>query len=408
MRFLLALAMKNVLRYKRRTVLTFLVLTVAVCLFIFMTGLYDGMEEATVANYVDFESGHLQIVNAAFDEDAPFSSSNFLADPAKVEKSLDSAEFVVSHVRRVQFPAEADNGVDSVPCLVTGIDPASDSRVFSLTNYLLKGSAPAPGKDSVFLGSGLAKDLGIGLNGTFYLTFRDESGMIDSVPLRVAGLLDAPDPMINSSGVIVTMAEAARFLGKPSTSFVAVKIRDWKNDRKRGAELDALLPGYRARTWHEMAQAVLAVSATKQKFSSAIVLFLILIAMVGIINTMLMSVFEKTREIGTLKAMGMRDRDVLRLFLFEGSIVGTLGAVCGVIGGCLMTWYFAVHGMDFSSMAKGIDTSSLRMGTVIYSTWNIPSIVGSFVMCVGLSLLASWYPAKKAVAMQAAECLRTN
>jgi putative ABC transport system permease protein len=232
--------------------------------------------------------------------------------------------------------------------------------------------------------------------------------MIDSVQLRVAGLLDAPDPMVRSGGVIVTTAEAARFLGRPATSFVAVKIRDWRNDRKRAAELEARLPGYRVRTWHEMAQAVLSVSATKQKFSSAMVLFLVLIAMVGIVNTMLMSVFEKTREIGTMKALGMRDRDVLRLFLFEGSLVGVLGALCGALGGCLLTWYFAVHGLDFSSMAKGIDTSSLRMGTVIYAAWNIPSIAASFAACVGLSLVASWYPAKKAVALQAAECLRTN
>ena len=408
MRFLLGLAVKNILRYKRRTILTFLVLSVAVCLFIFMTGLYDGMEEATVANYVNFESGHLQVVNSSFDEDAPFSSSNFLADPAQVVRVLDSADFVVSKVARVQFPAEADNGLDSVPCLVTGIDPALDRRVFTMSNYLVAGSGATPGPGSVLLGAGLAKDLGLAMSGIFYLTFRGASGMIDSVPLRVAGMLDAPDPMINSSGVIVTMSEAASFLGRPASSFVAVKIRDWRHDRKRAAELEARLPGYRVRTWHEMAQSVLAVSATKQKFSSAMVFFLILIAMVGIVNTMLMSVFEKTREIGMMKALGMRDRDILRLFLFEGTIVGILGALCGLLGGCLMTWYFSVHGLDFSSMAKGIDTSSLRMGTVIYSTWNIPAIAGSFVMCVGLSLMASWYPAKKAVALQAAECLRTN
>jgi ABC-type lipoprotein release transport system permease subunit len=104
----------------------------------------------------------------------------------------------------------------------------------------------------------------------------------------------------------------------------------------------------------------------------------------------------------------MTDLEVMRLFLFEGTIVGTVGAFCGVVAGCLLNWYFAVHGFDFTSMTKGMDMDSLRMTAVIYSAWNIPSIVGSFVMCVGLSLLASWYPAKKAVAMQAAECLRTT
>ena len=408
MKFLFTLALKNILRYKRRTILTFLVLSVGVCLFIFVTGIYDGMEEETVANYVNFESGHLQVVNESFDEDAPFSSSNFLADPSKVRAALDKTEFVTAQAGRVQFPAEADNGVDSMPCLVTGIDPAGDRKVFDLTNYLTSGSLKMPGPGSVFLGAGLAGDLGVGLKGTFYLTFRNEAGMIDSVPLTVAGLLDAPDPMIKSGGVIVTMAEAARFLGRPSVSFIAVKIRDWRRDKKYAAKLEALLPGYKVRTWHEMAQAVLAVSATKQKFSSAIILFLILIAIVGIVNTMLMSVFEKTREIGMMKALGMRDRDVLRLFLFEGTLIGTIGALCGLIGGCLLNWYFAVHGLDFTSMAKGIDVSSLRMGTIIYSSWNIPAVVMSFVMCVGLSLLASWYPAKKAVSMEPAECLRTN
>jgi putative ABC transport system permease protein len=407
---IISLALKNVWRYRRRTILTFLVLSVGLALYIFMTALFEGLNNNTVKSYVDFETGHFRITSESFNEDDPFSVSNFISRPEATAPVFAREKVILAATSRIHFPAEADNTVDSMPCVVTGFEPERDSRVFSLTNFISKGSFRSASDNDAIIGAGLAKDLGVGPGDAFYLTLRNAQGMIDSISLNVKAIVDAPDPLVNASGVYITLSAAQKYLNIRSVSEIALRVKDPDKDLYILPSLaSGLKPlGLKAESWHTLSQDILALSQTKQKFTSLLIFFLVIIALVGIANTMLMSVFEKTREIGMLKALGMRDSEVQSMFIFEGLTVGVLGGIVGVLIGVLSTAAFMAHGMDFGSMmGKNLDISSLRMSLVIYPKLGPSPVITSLFVSIGVSLLASWAPARRTRSMLAAECLRT-
>jgi putative ABC transport system permease protein len=410
MKDIITLALKNVWRYRRRTILTFLVLAVGLMLYIFMVGMYAGLDDQTISNLVDFQTGHLRAQNRTLDDEAPFSVSNFISNPGDIIAAAEKNPEIVSWAKRVKFPAEADNGIDATPCMVTGIDPDQDHKVFNLTNFIVSGSFSAPAENDALIGTGLAKDLGLKTGDPFFLTFRNGQGMIDSIELNVSGVINAPDPMVNGTGIFIRLRDAAAFLNNDGVSEISFRIRNREKDLAVLKSLGPVLEqkGVRLESWKSLSSEALALANTKEKFTNFFIFFLVIIAIVGIVNTMLMSVYEKTREIGTLKALGMRDRDVRRLFLAEGMVVGVLGGVIGVLLGSLLTLAFAAHGMDFTSMiGDKMNMSGTNMALLIYPRLVPGSIIGSLVMSLLASLFASWMPANKAVGMQAAECLRT-
>ncbi len=407
MAYILSLAWKNILRTPRRTILTFLMFTVSIALYIFMQGIFGGMEEMTARNYINFETGHLKVTSATYEDDGPFSINNFIANPEEVNRKLMNRSEIEASTLRIRFPGEADNGIDSVPCLVTGIDPVLDKRVFTLSNFIISGHNIEKAGD-ILIGMNLAKDLSLEKGTSFYFTFRNSHGTVDSVPLKVAGILNTPDPLINASGIYMSIEKAAKYLDTKSVTSIIIRLREMALTTKMKSVLTAALPGYKFVTWEEQAKDVLTLSRTKEKFIFLFVIALMIIGTVGIVNTMLISIFEKTKEIGMLKALGMRDTDILKLFLTEGVILGFLGGLLGVLfGGALNGWY-AIHGLDFSSLiGKNMDLSAFRIQMIIYTKFAVGQLIGSVLLCAALGFLASWYPAKKALTMQAAECLRT-
>jgi putative ABC transport system permease protein len=406
MSYLFSFAVRNLLRYTRRTVLTFSLLAISGLLFLTMQGWFDGLDDVTLKNTIAFKTGHFQARLATYDEDAPFSTSNLFPVTPAIASALDGSKHVKGWTPRVTFLAQADNGHDSWPCVVTGFDPATDSRVFVLTNGILKGGKIDP--NGVLVGRSLAKDLGVGVGDPFFLTVRSAAGQIDSVELNVSGLLSTGDPLVDSGGAFLPIATAYRFLGTNLVSEIGILCDSLEKSGSYRAEIEKNLPGMKLWSYQELAGDILQLSRTKRSFLNFLVFFLVIIGVVGIINTMLMSVYEKTREIGTLKALGFRDRDVQRIFLIEGFLIGLIGGLGGVILGCLSNAYFVYVGMDLRLFfSKGTDIASMGVPDVMYSIWNIGAIIGTFIVSLVASTLASWYPAKKAVEMQAAECLRT-
>ena len=178
----------------------------------------------------------------------------------------------------------------------------------------------------------------------------------------------------------------------------------YRNDLKKQ------LPENQIATWRELAQGIEGAAKQDEISTYIFVIFISIIAIVGIVNTMMMSVFEKVREIGTLKAMGMTDSDVRGIFVIEGFIIGTAGGIIGMILGGLLVWYFVAVGYDITAMmGKNNENmmASLRLAGTIRAIWDIPSFFYAFFSSIIASMLASYYPAKKTTGMQAAECLRT-
>ncbi|MCP4134798.1 MAG: ABC transporter permease, partial [bacterium] len=413
MKYLFKLAAKNILRARRRTILTFMMLSFGIALFILMAGMLEGFDKASFKSMIDFETGHFKIRSTQFDEDRPYDIDNYIEDFSKQVSILKGLDFVTGHTGRILFLTEADNFIDSTPVVAIGIDPKTDKQVFSMDRYIT-GSLE---KGGAIVGKALAKDLNLIdpeskkikiIDGAMInLTKKSKNGMFTSVGLPVTGIIESADPKINNGTVYMNLDEAREFLAVPGATEISLKVNDLAKLKLYEKELEKAFSGMQVFSWIKLAEDFAALTQMKKKSTNVFILFIVIIAIVGIVNTLLMSVYEKKKEIGTLKALGMEDGEVRNLFIIEGLIIGFLGSIMGMILGTLFNLYFAIEGIDYTTMMGENADFGLKVMGVVKSTWEISAYIQAFVVSIIASVLASYYPAKKVTKMEPVECLRT-
>ncbi|MGA2142145.1 MAG: FtsX-like permease family protein [Brevinematales bacterium] len=408
MYYLFIIGLKNVLRYKRRTILTSLVLSFGIMIFIFMAGMLKGFDNKSFENQIQFETGDFKIRSGVYDEDSPLDISNFLTNYREAEKILETKPYIKSFTERMGFTADLDNGKSSTPITVIAINPDRENSVFITSNFIVKGGLE---KDGAILGQSLAKDMNVTIGDQVYVTFRNAQGTYDSVELNATGIINAPDPQVNNSSIYMNISDAQHYLNTDRVTEIVLKTADYRDFKKYEPDLVKSLQGkgMKVYDWEKLGQDFIAIGQAKSKTVGFLLFFIAIIAVIGIINTMLMSVFEKKREIGTMKALGMTDGDIRTIFVWEGLLIGIIGNIVGIAAGILLNLYFTVYGINITAMLGGnsdIDVGYKVMG-VVKSGWDMGAVARAVLVSIFVSVAASYYPASKTTRLQPAECLRT-
>jgi ABC-type lipoprotein release transport system permease subunit len=169
------------------------------------------------------------------------------------------------------------------------------------------------------------------------------------------------------------------------------------------------LPGYEnweVLDYKGLAQEFIQLAQMKSGGSQIIIFLIIIIAVIGISNTMLMAVFERVKEIGMMRAMGMKDRSIVVTFIFEAIGVGLIGSVVGLVIGFLLTWWMVEVGMDMRSMIEGMGNIGYRTAGIFRAAWNWGTMVNAFIMGIIIAGSVAFFPARRATRMQITDCLR--
>ncbi|MBN2040913.1 MAG: ABC transporter permease [Spirochaetes bacterium] len=403
MKYLFKLALKNIMKARRRTILTFLMLSFGVMVYLIMESMLAGFDKASFQNFIDFETGHFKIRNENFDEDHPYDTDYSLKNTDQIEEKLKNLDFVTGYTSRINFLSEIDNGIDSTPVITVGVDPENDSKVFSLKKYIIKGSLE---KGGALLGKTLADDMKVDAGDIIYITFRSSKGMFTSIELLITGLVQSADPKVNNLTVFINLDEAREHMGVEGATEITFRVKDYQEPERYTKQLESDFSGFRVQSWKELSTDFTALMSTKRAGGRYFLLFIVVIALVGIINTLLMSVYEKRREIGTLMALGMEHNEIRNVFMIEGFLIGFFGSICGLIIGTITNLYFIYSGIDYTAMV-GEGGMGFNVMGVIKSSWVISAYISSLLIVVFASVLSSYYPAKKVMKMNPAECLRT-
>ena len=417
MKYIIRLAFLNMWRQKRRTILSFLIISFSMTIYIFFDSFFEGYAKSSIESVLAFDTGHLKIRSQNFEKNRPYAITNLFESIAQVESVLngfngpEAQNRIVSHTKRITIFGELDNTVELESVVITGIDFNTDAAVFNLTNFISEGSY---NPDGVLIGSGLAKDMKLKAGDVVNLTFRNKEGGMVSISPYIAGIIDTVDTQVNNAGVYIQLQTLQSYIGTEGVMEITMRISDMQKaiqmKKEMQAALDKAVPGLKVWDWDEMSRDVYVLATAKQKPTYAMIFFLMLIGMIGIINTTIMSVYEKQREIGTLKALGMQDREMMWMFVFEGGVIGTLGAVFALIFGFIVNFYFATVGMDIAAiMGKSGDLGAAfkTMGP-IHAGWSLKPYLLVIILSIGTGMIASWYPARKVMKMNAVDCLRVK
>ena len=239
---------------------------------------------------------------------------------------------------------------------------------------------------------------------------RTKYNTFQAIRIEVVGIFDCPNPIVNRNQMFVTMEFAEKHLQSEGTATEAVfRTKSGKNEPVLGRVKELLasegLESLTIQTWQELGSDYLAISRSKKGGTKIIIFMIFVIVAVGIINTMMMAVFERIREIGMIRALGMRDRDVVWSFIFESAGIGIIGSLAGLLMGIGFSAYSVYHGLDFTSSFKDMDYG-YRVGTIWYNEWNPKMMVTAVIFGILCSILVSIIPARKAVKMEITDSIR--
>ena len=418
--FLLLLASRNLARHRRRTVITMLALAFSIAVLIFMDSMLRGIDEESQRNLVWYETGSGKVVTRAQHDDLDqVALKHELVDYRRLASAL--ADLGIANTPRISFVGEMFFGEGSLPIRLIAIDPATDGAVFRLQDTLLAGSEYLEsGLSGLILGAWMTADLGIALGDLVEVRTRTRHGAMQVLELELVGMLLSPNPSINRgvgflpldvaqydlemTGVteVVLGAMPAR-LGRPvavpAGSFLSHQI-----DRVN-AMLAQELPGLVAVGWPRLARDYLAMMESERSSSVLLLVLVFVIAAVGISNTMLIAAYERIREFGMMRALGMDDTAIRATMVFEAGFIGCLGSLCGLLLGAVATFCLVKWGIDMSGFYGDISIG-YRVTAVFRGAWNPGTMAIAVVFGVLASMVIALLPARRALRLDIVQCLR--
>jgi putative ABC transport system permease protein len=418
MGMILKIALRNIGRHRRRTILSAITIAAGLTVFIVMDSMLTGIDRMSIDNMITLTTGALKIQTVAYDKERntfPLNDSINSSLPA-LDAALGRDKRVTHVTKRTQFLGQLSNYSETVPVVGTVVDEAADTTVFGLRQYIIGSYFGPDNLREILIGKQLAQDLGVGVgdNITLYALTKYDSRNADQ--FRIAGLLNTADPTINHSGIFITFAAANDFLDLENSvseldvsvqrnSNLAVFSRDVKDIQ---ASLQPQFPLLRANTFLELGAGVMEITRAKRAGGIMFMAIILVIAVVGIFNTVFMSVYERIREIGVLRAHGMKPADISRMFVLEGIVTGLLGSALGIALGSLINVYFVTKGVAMEKIAGKIATASYGVSGNVYGEWNFAAIALAFCLGIAVATAAGIIPARKASKIQVTQALRFN
>jgi len=402
----LLLAFRNVFRNRRRTLMTLLMvgggvtgLLMAGGFFAFM---FHGLREMTINNGL----GHIQI----------FTAEHFQRDETHVlETGIDNWRQVTdtiktgSHVRgvapRIDFYGMVSNGTKSSVFMGSAVDPVAEKSL-GFTARLASGrdlDTKPGGEIEALIGAGLAKSMGVQAGDGLTLLAMTSDGALNGVDVQIVGIVNSGIAEMDARYLRITLASAQRLLQSDRVTNLVVGLDKTENTDMVAAELAPRLKGAAQplvlKKWIDLAtyyNQVHTLFSGIFLFLGVIVFFMVLMSSV---NTLLMAMFERTREIGTMLAMGTPRLWIVALFMLEATLLGALGAIVGLVAGNLLGLLLNASGLHLPPPPGNTSDMPFR---VLF----VPSLmIGSSIMVIVSLALASILPAIRASRLQIAEAL---
>jgi len=404
---LLGLAWRNTLRNTRRTILTGSAVVVAATAVIFMMayikGIVANVEDAFAIN----QSGHARITAQGFQERERFMPLYLnIPNAGDVVAAVRAHPAVEAALPRIRSAVLANTDTMNTGALALGIDLAAEHDYLAPQDMLDQGRMPEPGLGEALVGAGLAEKLGLAPGDSLTILGQTAWRSFGGLRVLVAGTARSGMAYLDQSLVILPLDQAQLMAEMPDAVTEILVLARQKAQRDTLAALLRsgvdLPPGVEVTSWRAEGGLLGLI-----QFAGVVwnVFLVILMAMAGliIVNTMLMAVLERTQELGMLAAMGMRRRSMMRLILSEGLIIGLGGSLIGAAIGTALALCVQHVGIDLSAAMEG---TSFPMSPIIYVHWHWTQVLVATILGVATGVLASIYPARRAIKLAPAEALR--
>jgi len=402
----LALAWRNVARHRRRSVLTGGIVAFGFAAFTlaggFMAQSFDGLRTSTIRSGL----GHLQVADArAFRESEQSTLSFAIRDAENLLSRLAADPRIAVVLPRIEFVGLASNGRRSVPFLGLGVDSVLETRGSDIPGTVTEGNwLPVDQASAVVLGAGLARALDARVGNILTLLATTPDGTLNAVDAVVSGIADIRVRELSDRYLATSLGLARQLLVAPGAlSRISVLLREPINETRAAEELRAQLkqsdPALDLRVWWELAPFYEQVRMLYLGIFGFMGMVLLTVVFLATVNTTLMSVAERTREIGTLRALGARPRRIVAGFVTEGALL----ALAACLAGAALTLVLSAA-LNASGIMLPPPPGATR-GFPIHVQFFPEAYAAAAAVLILAVTAASWYPARRGARTPIVEAL---
>ncbi|MDD5594324.1 MAG: FtsX-like permease family protein, partial [Candidatus Margulisbacteria bacterium] len=388
--------------------LTGLSIGVAVMIVIVLWTFISGVLNDMFNNYVTASVGHVRVMNSEYlrrETMLPLSSSVYNYGP--IIKSLENNKEVRLATGRIKFGVLMDVKGRNKPIIGVGIDPAREEAVLALSKKMVDGRVIVAGTRETNIGVGMAKELGLKTGDTLTIITQTAGGSLSGMNLKVAGIFNLGVGAIDKRTFYLPLDQAQYLLDMDNrVTEIFVLLNRPAEAVKFSTEIKKDMPaGLTAVPWQENGLLYFMMTAARGIYA-VIYAFILVLASFTILNTMFMAVLERTKEIGMMKALGMREGAVGRLIVLESMILGFLASFAGAAFGAIFSYYISVVGLDYTAVFEKMGTVEIPLPNVYHGLFSWTTILTGFILGVVLAVLAAISPARRAAKLEAAEAMR--
>jgi|GEM_PF-126295 len=396
MSYIFKFGWRNLFRNKMRSFVTILAIAGSLFLTIFVDNLQTGSYQAFIRNGVQSGSGHLALYHPEY---LSKRETKFVFDRSEVSHALQDIRGLRHARYRLNLPGLTRSSRNSAPTLVLGmeIDKELGNNPNLKPEFLIEGNWPRKGKlkDAV-VGYELAEKLSLKLNKKFVVMVQDINGQVYSRLYKIRGLLKTGMKDLDQNAIILDLKSAQRLLqvdDKVHELAIVLESDDLMAENMTQLKKSIHSESVGVFSWREAMPQLISLIELDRWNGIMMASFLFLIVGIGIVNTMVLSITERSAEFGILRAMGMNPSQIRAMVLCEGAALAMAGIFFGVLTSTLLCLYTGSYGIDFSRFVQDLNAGGVMVDPIIYTAWNLK---GTITLCTTffiLSILASIYPA---------------
>lgn len=392
--------------------MTGLSIAVAVMIAVYIWALVSGIVDNLFDNLVRMSSGHVRILNSDYvKREKMLPLEAHITDYTDVEKIARMNTDVALTTGRIKFGVLLEHKGNNKPVVGTGIVPETESRVSRLDEKIAEGRMIRMGQEEMNIGANLAREMGLKLGDTLTVVTQTAYGSITAMNLKIVGIFSYGVVSIDKTTFFLPLDKAQQLLDLDNAvTEIFIIIKDMNKAREVAQEIETSLEQvygdqYTARSWQDVGFFFAYMKLAKGVYA-AIYFLVLFLASFTILNTMFMSVLERTKEIGMMKSLGMRNRQVMGVILLEALLIGAIASFIGAIWGSGVAYYLAVVGIDFTATFETMGNFNFPLSSIYRAIFSWGIVFFGFCMGIVFSVIAAIPPALRAAKMEPTEALR--
>ena len=404
---LISLAWKNIWRNKVRSGIMMMAILLGLTGGMFISAINVGMMNQRIQSAIENEVSNLQVHNPHFLLEKELADT--ISDVANIIQTLESNKDVKAVASRIKITGMAQSAAKASGITIMGVDPDKEMQVTGLYKFVPDSMGTFFGeekKNAVVIGNKLAEELKVGLRSKLILLFQTERGEVTQEAFRITGIFKTKNSAFDQTTVFVRDKELAAAIGFSSfkSHEIAVALRNDSSNNSVVQSLTRQFPSSKTESWKKI-MPELGMMADSANMMLYVLMIIILAALFfGIVNTMMMSVLERTRELGMLMALGLSKGRLFRLIMLESVLLSLTGALMGMLFSYGLIRYYDHYGFDLSKFASGME--KIGYDAIIHPSLDVEFYVVLTILVFITGIVSAVFPVSTALRLKPVVAIR--